>query len=395
MASHLLSLEKYGVCLERGFLPSEDPLLSLPEYFEQWDETAKNLPKHLVNGNFREVLMRLPELDSSKLSGKQELERAMLLLSYFAHAWVWGNGNDVISTIPRAVSVPWCNVANALGRPPVLSYASHALNNWRRFDKTKGITLDNIARLQSFLGGMDEDWFVLVHIAIEGHAGGAIKGAVDIANAASTSNQPLLLKGLTGIAESMESIVTILKRMPERCDPYIFYKRVRPFIFGWNNPSLPDGVKYEGVDAKPQKYRGETGAQSSIIPTVDAALGISFNPESPLTKHSIELLDYMPVNHRLLINDMRSASTVRGTLLNLLKDDSEKSGVIPIVEKYNKCVELLHTMRSIHLNFAKTFIAKQAETGKTNPTYHGTGGTPFMTYLKEHCDETLQHMITI
>ena len=54
--------------------------------------------------------------------------------------------------------------------------------------------------------------------------------------------------------------------MPEKCDPYIYYHRVRPYIFGWkNNPDLPDGLIYDGFfQAKPQLFRGETGAVSSI-----------------------------------------------------------------------------------------------------------------------------------
>ncbi|MGW0733056.1 hypothetical protein [Streptomyces sp. NPDC002851] len=58
-----------------------------------------------------------------------------------------------------------------MGRPPVLSYASHVLVNWRRLDPARPVELGNVARLQSFLGGLDEDWFVVVHIAIEALAG--------------------------------------------------------------------------------------------------------------------------------------------------------------------------------------------------------------------------------
>ena len=67
-----------------------------------------------------------------------------------------------------------------------------------------------------------------------------------------------------------------MNRMPEKCDPFIYYNRVRPYIFGWkNNPATPQGVIYEEVDeynGKPQLFRGETGAQSSIVPALDALL---------------------------------------------------------------------------------------------------------------------------
>ena len=51
--------------------------------------------------------------------------------------------------------------------------------------------------------------------------------------------------------------------MPEKCDPYVYYHRVRPYIFGTkDNPDLKKGLIYENqFDNKPQFFRGETGAQ--------------------------------------------------------------------------------------------------------------------------------------
>ncbi len=41
-----------------------------------------------------------------------------------------------------------------------------------------------------------------------------------------------------------------LRRMPEFCDPYVYFHRVRPYIHGWkDNPAVPDGVVHEGVGA--------------------------------------------------------------------------------------------------------------------------------------------------
>ena len=48
-----------------------------------------------------------------------------------------------------------------------MSYASYALNNWKLQDKNKPFDLENIRILQNFLGGMDEDWFIMIHVAIE------------------------------------------------------------------------------------------------------------------------------------------------------------------------------------------------------------------------------------
>ena len=80
------------------------------------------------------------------------------------------------------------------------------------------------------------------------------------------------------LGDALEGILATMQRMPEHCDPYVYYHRVRPYIFGWhNNPALPGGLVYEGVAAYAgtgQTFRGETGAQSTIVPCLDAILGV-------------------------------------------------------------------------------------------------------------------------
>jgi indoleamine 2,3-dioxygenase len=49
------------------------------------------------------------------------------------------------------------------------------------------------------------------------------------------------------MAGAVQRLFATLGRMPERCDPYIYYRRVRPYIHGWKgNPALPEGLIYEG-----------------------------------------------------------------------------------------------------------------------------------------------------
>jgi len=54
---------------------------------------------------------------------------------------------------------------------------------------------------------------------------------------------------------------------------------------------------------------------------------------------------------------------------------------------YNVCVQGLHRFRELHLGYAVAYIHAHAQ----GPD--GTGGTPFMTYLRAHLDETLAHLI--
>jgi indoleamine 2,3-dioxygenase len=180
-------------------------------------------------------------------------------------------------------------------------------------------------------------------------------------------------------------MIATLRRMPEYCDPYIYYHRVRPYIHGWkNNPALPDGLVYDGVDTyrgKPQKFRGETGAQSGIIPAIDAALGVAHGPDE-LRSYLMEMREYMPAGHRAFVEAIERRSTVRQVVTGA--GGGEKS----LTSAYDACLRRVEEFRSIHLEYAASYIFRQAQDASANPTSVGTGGTPFMPYLKKHRGET-------
>lgn len=380
-------LSDYEIDEQRGFLPSEDPLRELPSALGVWDEVAYDLPKLLVSGRVRTFLRRLPLLDPIPyLSTPAQWRRAMQALSYIGHAYVWGE-TEPPASLPENIALPWYTVARHLGRPPVLSYASYALDNWRRLEPEGPITLENIALLQNFLGGLDEEWFILVHVAIEAVAAPALRVLPRLVKAVVEEDTIAAQEALTGLAQALEEMYRLLLRMPEKCDPYIYYHRVRPYIHGWkNNPALPEGLVYEGVadyDGKPQQFRGETGAQSGIIPAIDAALGIT-HADDPLRMYLREMLEYMPPAHRQFVLDLE-AYEIFGRR-NFFAAPELKS-------LYNTCIHWVERFRSLHLEYAASYIARQHQASLANPTAVGTGGTPFMPYLAKHRDETYQHKI--
>src|SRR5262249_21355855 len=163
----------------------------------------------------------------------------------------------VNAAIPPGVAVPWHQVAERLGRPPVLSYASYALDNWRPIEPSGPIALGNVALLQNFLGGLDEEWFVAVHVDIEAKAGPLLAALVAAQNAVAGGEPDGVARHLGDVATALDGMYATLARMPENCDPYIYYHRVRPYLHGFSeNP-----VVYQGVGAyagQPRTYFGET-----------------------------------------------------------------------------------------------------------------------------------------
>ncbi len=373
--------------LTQGFLPSVDPLKKLPEHFAAWEDLAKHLPKLLLGKDFRKAVQGLPAFPVQKLSSPAEQERAMLLLSFIGHAYLWGC-QPLVHQIPAVLAEPWCAVAECLERPPVLSYASYALHNWYRLDPRGPIELGNIALLQNFLGGIDEEWFVLVHVDIEAKAGAALRMLLPGLAAARQKRTKDLTLGLGAIVDSLGKICATLKRMPEHCDPYIYYNRVRPYIHGWkNNPALPQGLIYESCfDEKPQFFRGETGAQSSIIPSLDLFFGIR-HEEDELSIYLKEMRLYMPLEHRLFLEKLASLPSIRDFVIQESKNNGE------LRDLYNAAIDRIVEFRWTHLHYAAQYIQKQSQQSGANPNAVGTGGTPFMSYLSKHEKEAEKYKL--
>jgi indoleamine 2,3-dioxygenase len=160
---------------ERGFLPPHDPLTRLPEPFDAWETVALGLPKHLVSDRIRRTIEveDLPLFPVEAIANDRERERAMALLSYLGHAYVW-SGERPAEILPKRLAVPWHAIAESLGRPPVLSYSSYALHNFFRFQQNRDVECGNIGLIQNFLGGIDEEWFILIHIEIERRAASGV-----------------------------------------------------------------------------------------------------------------------------------------------------------------------------------------------------------------------------
>ena len=372
-----LSLDKENI---HGFISSEQPLRYLNDKNQDeqiLEDLACSIPKLLLTNKIRKQIDELPDSffshDLSKYS-EEELRLLNVQFSFLAHAYVWG---DLVPSkiLCKAIAKPWSNISKMLGRPPILSYASYCLDNWHKINQDEGLNLDNVALNYNFLGGIDEDWFVTIHVCIEHAANKAIQSAFNIALKTETSDcdENVLLDELTSIKEAMLEVNHIFRKMPEKCDPYIYYHRVRPYIFGWkNNPALPDGLIYESCfDEKPQLFRGETGAQSSIVPTLDALLNVEHERDE-LREYLDEMKSYMPPSHRELIKFIEDTSKVK----------QQVSSNKLLMELYDDCCQEISIFRSQHLRYAADYIHNQSTKstlfGSGGSKVRGTGGTPFM-----------------
>jgi indoleamine 2,3-dioxygenase len=352
----------------RGFLPAQDPLTRFGDdsEFAPLDELGHDLPSLLQEGRFRAFarglrIPPLPDHDPPRLV----LRLYYVRLGFLASAFVNQVGQEPARVLPHNIAAPLCDVCRRLGRPPILSYDGYALYNWKRFDPAGPIALGNIDTIQNFVHLYDEHWFILVHVEIEALAAGLLAAILDAEAALAADDRAALDGAMARVVRTVREQVRVLRRIPEKMDPALYYRTFRPYI------RFFEQVVYEGMDAAPMDHRGETGAQSSVIPALVAFLKVPHRP-TRLTDHLADMRRFMPAEHRALLARIEGMPPVRG-----------------LVEKdlFNQALEALAAFRETHLGFAREYIAKWVDDPR------GTGGTPYLEWLAQLIAETRAYEI--
>jgi indoleamine 2,3-dioxygenase len=359
----------------RGFLPQHDPARAFPlgSRYAMLDELGTRLPEHLQDLDFRRHAERLsiPEWSEPVTPDTLPLLRLYYVrVGFLASGYVNQLRMPPTDRLPESLARPLCRACALLGRPPILSYDGYALYNWYRIDPGGPIALGNIDTLQNFVSLYDEHWFILVHVEIEALA------AKSLAAILSLLDVPQLEKGgwtdpasvnaaIRTITQNLHAMTAVLRRIPERMSPDLYFKEFRPYIRFFEN------VHYEGVSHPTVNHRGETGAQSSVIPALVSFFKIRHEP-SALTRHVADMRTYMPESHRRLLDRLDRAPDPR-----------------PVAEPvvFNAAMEAIAEFRSVHHGWARQYIAERVDDPR------GTGGTPFMSWLQQLIDETLAHRL--
>lgn len=323
-----------------------------------------------------------------------------------------------------------------------MEYAgSYALYNYKLEDPAKGMDYDNIRLIRAFENGLDpkssEAGFVLVHIDMVKNSGPLVSGTVEALDAAHGSREALntamrkQLEALKKINATVSPTTHALSNIPPPTpNPSSYphkissnpsqmetmwmkskprdYTSFRTFIFGITSQSMfPNGVVYEGINhGEPMSFRGESGANDSMIPLMDNFLQIPM-PDTPLTEILKDFRKYRPSNHRAFLQHVRDKAIevdLRGFALRLRgprvgskgeveegdKDEDEDEDAV--WESRRLWLQLLDQVREFrwrHWCFGKEYILKTT----SHPT--ATGGSPIVTWLPNQLSAVLKDMIDI
>jgi indoleamine 2,3-dioxygenase len=358
---------------ERAFLPSQDPLTHFApgSPFAALDEIGRDLPSLVEDDGFREYARRL-EIPAwpdhcVRPNHLRELRLYYVRVGFLASAYVNQVSQPRATILPANIARPLAHACALLQRPPILSYDGYALYNWKRFNPSGPIALGNIDTLQDFVHLYDEHWFVLVHVEIEAIAADILDAIDRAGDAIAARDRAAVSDALRTIGAAVWRQVAVLRRIPEKMNAALYYKTFRPYIRFFEH------VVYEGVEEQPMNFRGETGAQSSIMPSLIAFMKIP-HQRSLLTDHLTDMRRFMPAPHRDIIADIEAMPSPRA-----LADPAA----------FDDVLEAMATFREIHHVWAQEYINRWVEDPR------GTGGTPYMAWLKQLIDETRAHKISV
>ncbi|KAF9936771.1 hypothetical protein BGZ65_002055 [Modicella reniformis] len=116
-------------------------------------------------------------------------------------------------------------------------------------------------------GTFDETWFDIVSISVEVEGGAALQPSLNAMQAVRDDDLKVVSENLKTALSQLEKVGKLLPRMFEKCDPSVFYWKIRKFLEGSENMAalgLPNGLEYQGVNNNERKhFMGATGGQSN------------------------------------------------------------------------------------------------------------------------------------
>ncbi|XP_048143233.1 indoleamine 2,3-dioxygenase 2-like isoform X1 [Corvus hawaiiensis] len=289
----LLALTRFQVSEEFGFL-LPDPLTELPAPYGPWMDIARELPQLIMSHQLRSHVHQMPQLSTQHLRGREELHLAHLVLSCITMGYVWQEGEEgTVQVLPRNLAVPYWEVSQALGLPPILSHADFVLANWRRKDPNGPLEIENLDTIITLPGGESLRGFILVTLLVEKAAVPGIKAIIGALRAILQCDEETLHRALQELAGAIEAMSEALRRMHDYVDPEVFYTVIRIFLSG----CLP--AQDEGLHAPtPQSLCG--GDPAGRVP--EAARALLGGRAAPRHVQSLRVctdrLQVLPHHHR-------------------------------------------------------------------------------------------------
>lgn len=408
-------LPAFTISRDRGFLPRDDPVMNLPPAFSALDSLLQRMtliqpdgqPGLLAQGKFGQAVIAelceshvsleiIKAIDLAIADNDQNLLSALFRdYSFLTSAYLlepvdlhykqtgeYCIGRDIL---PAPIAIPFKKLADALGHFPYMEYASsYALQNFARINPEEPISYDNLRLIRGFQDrnkSSSESGFILVHVDMVAHSGKLISAIEKALGAVATSDRASFNTALDEMYQAYQKINASMHTMWGHSKP-ADYLKFRSFIFGTGpgkrlNKMFPNGVFYEGVSNEPLYFRGESGANDSMIPVGDNLLEITARlPQNEFTAILRDFRTYRPKTQRDYVESVEARATAYQVKRFAEADRTS-------LALYVLNVDQIREFRDRHWKFTKSYILEHTTYGIA------TGGSPIATYLPSNLTTVL------
>ena len=388
----------FNVSRNHGFLPIREPLTVLPCQYIELQNLINNL--HVFQNNEQKGVLGIPNEIEKQLglipdySSIIEKETDVFVLQALYRAYTFltsgftlelayqeflssGNYGIARQILPANIAKPLVLVSGKLDVYPWLDYHySYSLGNYVKKNPAGDLDWKNLDMACKFTGTSDEIGFIMVHVYINEVSPQLVESVMDY--------------GLNKSITSLQMCGNVMQEMNRRrrdmwtASRHERYNDFRIFIMGikGNDKIFGPGLVYDGCfNNEPQQYRGQTGAQDSIIPMIDIFTGIvDFYPDNKLTEYLLDLRTYRPKCIQNFFVDLREHYKLN-PLFKQLTDAKCYEGLVYLL----KIVDEVYLFRNGHWQFVQKYIM-------SNTKYaFATGGTPITTWLINQIEAVLEY----
>lgn len=369
-----LAAADFDIDVRSGFLPPEEPVSRLQGIEEElWEsalDRARQLPLHFGGGGVgisadarrqarqwrRDIRQMLVLHPSPQLTADIRFaRRAHLVLSFLAHYYMHSQpqetkGREVLrkrmqhivlsspdeqdqwdeamgkysGLVPASIAVPWVAISRMIDLPPILTYATTVLWNWRLRDHQRGFTDDNLEIATTFSGTSSEVHFYLISLLIEKRGVEALtlmRRSLDEAFVADRLALRRIRRYIRKLATVLGDLQRLLHDIRVGCDPKTFFWGIRPWFNGCDSyvdkETGQKGWVYEGVEefgGQRMLFLGPSAGQSSLIHALDVFLGVDHAGHATTASQQENatfmerMQTYMPGPHRNFLTHLRNIS---------------------------------------------------------------------------------------
>lgn len=276
--------------------------------------------------------------------------------------------------LPPSLGVPWREVSEVLGMPPILTATD--LDLWNKGTTELSLApadaLVGFRQMVSITGTASERGFHAVPFTLQLILAPLLPSLLAVPELVARADSKALEKVSAAVERAVKEAHASLKSIYDLVDVGEFYDIYRPLLGGWAGrglrlPSLGGGD--EGGAAYVANSGGPSAGQTAIVILIDLALGVEHGPK--LKGFQLEMREYLPREHRELIAafdaDVQRAGSVRTAAL-------AAGAAKALVDAHAAALKALASMRAYHLGIATHYLRRSLK---------GTGGSDFRSMLDE------------